>query len=101
MLVVLSENLLQDPWCVDSVQMTLNVDHNKLIVIMYKDVLLSGVPNVIQCILENKGSISWTEDPAPAQKLFWKKLTGALYSKKGSADETRSGEWSLEQSLLI
>ena len=100
-LVVLSENLLQDPWFVDSVQMTLNVDHNKVIVIMYKDVLLSGVPNVIQHMLENKGSISWTEDPAPAQKLFWKKLTGALYSIKGGADETRTGEWSLEQSLLI
>ena len=91
-LVVLSENLLQDLWCVDSIQMTLNVDHNKLIVIMYKDVLLSGVPNVIQHMLENKGSISWTEDPAPAQKLFWKKLTRALYSRKGTADETRTSE---------
>ena len=100
-LVILSENLLQDPWCVDSVQMTLNCDHNKLIVIMYKDVLLSGVPSVIQHILENKGSISWTEEPAAAQKLFWKKLTRALYSKRGTADETRTGEWSLEQSLLI
>ena len=99
-LVVLSENLLQGQWCVDSVKMALNVDHNKLIVIMYKNVLLSGVPNVIQHMLESKGSISWIEEPALAQKLFWKKLTRALYIKKSTADETRIGEWSQEQSLL-
>ena len=100
-LVVLSENLLQDPWCVDSVQMTLNADHNKLIVIMYKDVLLSGVSRVIQIMMENKRSISWNEKPAAAQKLFWKELTRALYSKKGTADDARISEWSQEQSLLI
>ena len=102
-LVVLSENLLQGPLCIDSIQMTLNADHNKIIVIMYKDVLLSrsGVPSAVQQILENKASISWTEEPAPAQKLFWKKLTRALYRKRGTADETHTGEWSHEQSMLI
>ena len=99
--VVLSEKLLEDPWCVDAVQMTMNVNRNKLIVILYKDVLLSGVPNVIQHLLENKGSISWTEEPAPAQKLFWKKLTRALHSKQDTTDERCTGEWTMEQSLLI
>ena len=100
-LVVLSENLLEDPWCVKSVQMTLNADHNKVIVIMYKDVLLSGVPRVIQQMLENKRSISWNEKPVAAQKLFWKELTRALYSKKGTADNTRSSEWTQQESLLV
>ena len=100
-LLVLSENLLQDPWCLDSVQMTLNADHNKLIVIMFKHVLLSGVPRVIQIMLENRRSISWNEKPAAAQKLFWKEITRALYSRKGTADDARISEWSQEQSLLI
>ena len=73
-LVVLSEKLLQDPWCVDSVQMSLNVDHNKLIVIMYKDVLLSGVPNVIQHLLENKGSISWTEKSSTCSEIVLEEI---------------------------
>ena len=100
-LVVMSENLLQDDWCVDSIRMTKNVDRNKLIVIMYKDVSLSWVPNVIQQLLDDKGSISWTKEPAPAQKLFWKKLRRALYSKRNTTDETRTGEWTMEESLLI
>ena len=68
---------------------------------MYKDVLLSGVPRVIQIMLENKRQISWNEKPAAAQKLFWKELTRALFSKRGTADDTRISEWSQEQSLLV
>ena len=101
-LVILSENLLQDGWCKDTVQMTFNVDRKKFVVIMYKDVLLTGVPSVFQFMLESTGSITWVEDPAPAQKLFWKKLTTALYSKqKDTVIDTRTGEcYNMEQSLL-
>ena len=74
-LVVMSPNFARSDWCVEEVQMTRSVDSNKLLVIMYKDVLSPDVPKptVISHLLETRTYIEWKETPAKAEKLFWKK----------------------------
>ena len=55
-LVVMSPNFARSNWCVEEVRMTRSVDRNKLIVIMYKDVLSPDVPKptVISNLLETR-----------------------------------------------
>ena len=82
-LVIMSENFLHSDWCIEEVHMTSSIDRKKFIVIMYKDVLLSGapIPPVVQHLLTSRTCIEWAEAPS-AQELFWKKLRRALYSKQ-------------------
>ena len=79
----MSENFLRSDWCIEEVHMTRSVDRNKFVVVMYKDVLLSGVqiPVVVQRLLQSRTYIDWNE-ALEAQKLFWKRLRRALYSKQ-------------------
>ena len=44
-LVVMSPNFVRSDWCIEEVQMTGSLDRNKMIVIMYKDVLSLDVNN--------------------------------------------------------
>ena len=64
--------------------MTRSLDRNKMIVIMYKDVLSPDVPKpvVISHLLETRTYIEWNETAATAPKLFWKKLRRALHSRQ-------------------
>ena len=82
-LVIMSENFLRSDWCIEEVHMTRSIDRNKFVVVMYKEVLLSGapIPTVIQCLLHSKPFIDWNEAPKE-QELFWKRLRKALYSKR-------------------
>ena len=82
-LVIMSENFLRSDWCIDEVNMTRSVDRKKFVVVMCKDVLLTGVPipTVIQHLLQSQTYIDWNETPE-AQKLFWKQLRRALYCKR-------------------
>ena len=81
-LVIMSPNFLISRWCSEEVEMTNNLDPTKLIVIMYKDVLLvhSPIPPLMQHLLENRTYIKWYEE-AQGQSLFWKKTRKALYNK--------------------
>ena len=91
--MVVSPNFVTSDWCIDEVQMTRTVDRNKLIVIMYKDVLSPDVPKptVISCLLETRTYIEWNETPATAQILFWEKLRKALHNRqKGTNDASHS-----------
>ena len=82
-LVIMSPNFLRSDWCIEEVQMTRSVDHNKFIVVMYKDVHSPDVPKpvVIQRLLETRTYIEWDDAPE-AQTLFWKRLRKALWSKQ-------------------
>ena len=88
-LVVMSPNFVRSDWCIEEVQMTRSADCNKLIEVMYKDVLSPDVPKptVISHLLETKTYIQWNETPVTAQKLFWKKLRKALHNRQRSANE--------------
>jgi uncharacterized protein YjbI with pentapeptide repeats len=85
-LVVMSENFIGSDWCVDEVRMTMSVDRNKFVVIMYRDVMLSAapMPAVVRRLLESRTYIEWDERPE-GEQLFWKKLRRALYSKRNGS----------------
>ena len=72
-LVIMSENFLRSDWCIEEVHMTRSVDRNKFVVVIYKDVLLSGapIPVVIQRLLQSRTYIDWREAPK-AQELSGK-----------------------------
>ena len=92
-IVIISENFLRSDWCIEEVHRVRSVDHNKFVVVMYKDVLLSGVPvpTVIQHLLQSRTYIDWNEAPE-AQKLFWKRLRRALYSKQQASNINTSDQ---------
>ena len=102
-LVIISENFLRSQWCIEEVHMTSSIDRNKFIVIMYKDVLLSGapIPPVVQHLLTSRTYIEWAEPPE-AQELFWKKLRRALYSQQRVVpDQAQATDWGDEESYLL
>ena len=102
-LVIMSENFLRSDWCIEEVHMTSSIDRNKFIVIMYKDVLLSGapIPRVVQHLLTSRTYIEWAE-AAAAQELFWKKLRRALYSKQRVVtDQAQPTDLGNEESYLL
>jgi toll-like receptor 13 len=81
--LIMSENFLQSHWCLQEVHMTTSFDPSKLVVVMYKDVLFSGVhiPTEVRTLLETTTYIEWHEQPTERAKLFWKRLRKALYNK--------------------
>ena len=60
-LVIMSENFVKSDWCVEEVHMTMSVDRNKFIVVMYSNLMSSAVriPAVIRRLLETKTYIEW------------------------------------------
>ena len=95
-LVIMSENFLRSGWCIEEVHMTWAFDRNKFVVVMYKDVLLSGAPIsfVIQRLLQSKTYIDWNEAPE-AQKLFWKKLRRALFCNRQQTSNVSTSDQSI------
>ena len=83
--------------------MTRSLDRNKMIVIMYKDVLSPDVlkPTVISHLLETRTYIEWNETPATAQRLFWKKLRRALHNRQRVTNEESHPTDSSDQILLV
>ena len=102
-LVVMSPNFVRSDWCIEEVQMTRSLDRNKIIVVMYKDVLSPDVPKptVISHLLETRTYIEWNETPATAQKLFWKKLRRALHSRQRVTNEESHPTGSCAEIILV
>ena len=101
-LVVMSPNFVRSDWCIEEVQIARSFDLNKLLVIMYKDVLSPDVPKpaVICHLLETRTYIEWNETPVEAQKLFWKKLRRALHSRQKVTNE-ESQQRDLDNQILL
>jgi hypothetical protein len=99
-LVIMSEHCLRSKWCKEEVQMTKSLDPRKFIMIMYKDVMLSGVsiPLVFRNLLE-KTYIEWGES-RQEQELFWKKLKRAMYTKQQLSTEEPPHVWNVSDSLM-
>ena len=99
-LVIMSENFVNSDWCIEEVHMTRSLDRSKFVVIMYSDVSAVHTPTVIRRLLETTTYIEWAEN-AKAQKLFWKKLRKALYTKNRVVRQQESSANSESNSQAI
>ena len=63
--------------------MTASYDFNKFVLVMFKDLSLTGVhiPFLVRHLLETRTYIEWNEEEA-AQRLFWAKLRRALHARQ-------------------
>jgi toll-like receptor 13 len=100
-IVVMSENFLKSDWCVEEFSMTAAIARRKLVVVMYKDVMLANVhiPPVVRQSLESTTYIEWHEHKE-AQQLFWKRLRRALHSKQQPTPSRQSRDQQLQQQSL-